>query len=193
MDEKIKLIADSFGKDRVKLNESLKDYTTGGYGGVAKLFWIAFNVVEITKMVKMARELKVPFFVFGSGSKIMISDKGFDGVVIKNRTSNIAVLGIKGKVSKGGLGVSEVLVEVESGTSIAKLVEFLKKQNLICQDLGEIVGTVGGNLFLNANLKRRVKAVKVLDEYSDIEEITMENLNLKKHIILSVIFNFKSL
>lgn len=193
MDEKLKLIANSFGKDRVKLNEPLKYYTALESNGLAKLFVIVFTVFEIIKIVKMARQLKVPVFIFGTGSKIMISDNGFDGVMIKNRTSCVAIKGIKGKVSKMGIGVDEVLVEAESGTSVNKLVEFLKTQNLIWQDLEGIGGTVGGNLFLNADLQKRVKSIKVLDEYSDIEEIKVDKLNLKKHIILSVIFRFKSL
>src|SRR3989344_6521577 len=131
MDEKLKLITDSFGKDRVKLNEPLKYHTILESSGLAKLFVIVFTALEIIKIVKMARELKVPVFIFGTGSKIMISDSGFDGVVIKNRTSGVIIKGIKGKVSKTGLGVDEVLIEVESGTSVNKLVESLKNQNLI--------------------------------------------------------------
>ena len=193
MDEKLKLITDSFGKDRVKLNEPLKYHTILESSGLAKLFVIVFTALEIIKIVKMARQLKVPVFIFGTGSKIMISDSGFDGVVIKNRTSGVIIKGIKGKVSKTGLGVDEVLIEVESGTSVNKLVESLKNQNLIWQDLEGIVGTIGGNLFLSADLQKRVKSIKVLDEYSDIEEIGVDKINPKKHIILSVVFKFKSL
>ena len=193
MDEKIKLIVDSFGKDRMKLNEPLRYHTALASSGLAKLFIITFTTAEIIKIVKMSRQLKVPLFIFGTGSKIMISDQGFDGVVIKNRTSGVVIKGIKGKVSKMGLGVDEALVEAVSGTSINKLVEFLKNQNLIWQDLEGIVGTIGGNLFLNVDLQKRVKSIKVLDEYSDIEEIGAEQLNFKKQIILSVVFKFKSL
>lgn len=192
MENKIKLIADSFGRDRVKLNEPVKDHTTMRRGGKAALFMIAFKKGEIIRMVKMARELNVPLFIFGTGSKMMISDSVFAGVVIKNRTSNISVIGIKGKVQRDGLGVREALVEVESGTSIAKLVEFLKKQNLIYQDLEGIVGTVGGNLFLNTGLQEKVQSIKILDEYSNEEGVSMITLNLNKHIILSAIFKFKS-
>ncbi len=193
MEEKLKLLVDSFGKDRVKLGEPFKFHTALSSKGLAKLFIIAFTTSEIIKAVKMSRFLKIPVFIFGTGSKIMISDQGFNGVVIKNRTSGVVIKGIKGKVSKDGLGVDEALVEAESGTSVVKLVEFLKKQSLIYQDLEGVNGTIGGNLFLNADLQKRVKSIRVLDEFSDIEEINIDRLNPKKQIILSVVFKCKSI
>lgn len=192
MENKIKLLADSFGKDRVKFDESLISHTAIRSGGSVSLFIIAFTINEIVRIIKLARELKLPFLVFGTGSKILISDKGFIGVVIKNRTSLIAIKGIKGKVSKTGLGVDEALVEADSGTSILKLVEFLKDQNLIWQDLDGLSGSIGGNLFLNKELRSRVKSIKILDEYSDIEDVELAKLNLRKQIILSVILRCKS-
>lgn len=193
MDEKIKLIVDSFSKDRIKLHEPLKYHTALKSMGEAELFIIAFTAQEIIRIVKMSRQLKVPFFIFGTGSKIMISDQGLKGVVIKNRTSGVVIKGIKGKVSKSGLGVDEALVEVESGTSINKLVEFLKKQKLIWQDLEGMAGTIGGNLFLNADLQKRVKSIKILDEFSDMEEIEIDKLRIRQHIILSVVLVCKAL
>ncbi len=193
MDSKFKLIIDSFGKDRFKFDEELKNFTSLEVGGPAKLFFIAFTVTELIKIISMCRQLKLPFFIFGTGSKIMISSQGFKGVVIKNRTSGLAIKGIKGKVSKIGLGVDEALIEAESGISINKLVEFLQVQKLIWQDLESIVGTIGGNLFLNADLQKRVKSIKVLDEFSDIEEISIEQLKIREHIILSVVLICKAL
>ncbi|MBI2599944.1 hypothetical protein HYW43_03425 [Candidatus Daviesbacteria bacterium] len=76
MDSKYKLIIDSFGKEKFKFNESLKDYTFLQAGGPAKVFFIAFTTNELVKLVKMCRELKLPFFMFGTGSKIMMSGIG---------------------------------------------------------------------------------------------------------------------
>src|SRR3989344_443198 len=117
MDSKFKLIVDYFGKDRFKFNESLKEYTALSSGGKADIFFIAFTISELIKIVGMCRQLKLPFFIFGIGSKIMISDAGFPGLVIKNRTKNITTISVKGKVSKVGIGVEEALIEVDSGVS----------------------------------------------------------------------------
>src|SRR3989344_5698441 len=144
MDNKLKLIANYFGIDRVKFNEPVSKYTTLIAGGPAKLFFIAFTKQEFIKMIKICRELKVPFFVFGTGSKMIISDSGFDGVVIKNRTKNIQIVSIKGKVSKSGIGVEEALVEVDSGVSNLKFAEFLDSQKLLSDDFKNRAGSLGG-------------------------------------------------
>lgn len=192
MNDKFKLIIDSFGKDRFKFNEPLKNYTALNIGGPAKLFFIAFTTSELIEIVKMSRQLEVPFFLFGTGSKMMFSDQGFDGLVIKNRTKNIQTVSVKGRVSRLGIGVEEALTEVDSGVSINKFVEFLNSQDLQTLEFKNIPGSIGGNLFLNKSLQTRVKSIKVLDLQSEIDEIEADELSLKKHIILSAVFRIKA-
>lgn len=192
MDEKFKLIVDSFGSDRFKLNEPLKNHTFLQVGGPAKFFFIAFTISDLIKLVSMCRDLKLPFFIFGTGSKIMISDLGFDGLVIQNRTRNIQTISVKGKVSKLGIGVEEALVEVESGVSITKLCENLDSQDFAFEELRGIPGTLGGNLFISEVLQRKVKSIKVLDLNCDIWEIEPSQLRAKLHIILSAVFEVKA-
>lgn len=192
MDSKIKLIADSFGRDRVKLNEPLKDHAALQVGGPANLFFIALTESEMVKMINTCRQLKVPLFLFGTGSKIMISDRGFNGVVIKNRTSNIKVVSVKGKVSKYGIGVAEALVEVASGVSINKFVEFLDSQNFNSLEFSGIPGSIGGNLFLNRALQEKVESIKVIDANCKLIKITAKELSLNKHLIISTVFRIKA-
>lgn len=192
MDNKYKLIIDSFGKDRFKFNEPIKDYTALEVGGPAKLFFIAFSTVELAKIINMCRQLRVSFFLFGTGSKIMISDNGFPGLVIKNRTKKIEITSIKGKVSKFGIGVEEALIEVEGGVSIVKFVEFLNSQGLVSSEFLNLPGSIGGNLFLSKILQKVSKSIKVLNLRSQIEEITSSELSLKKHIMLSALLRIKA-
>lgn len=192
MDGKFKLIVDSFGADRFKFREPLKDYTALQVGGPAKLFFIAFTSLELIKIIKMCRDLKLPFFLFGTGSKIMISDAGFDGLVIKNRTKNIQTVSVKGKVTKFGIGVEEALIEVDSGVSINKFIEYLKSQNLSSVQFMGIPGSIGGNLFLSGFLQSHAKSIKVLSLDCEIEQTGPLELNAKKHIILSAVFKVKA-
>lgn len=192
MDSKYKLIVDSLGRDRFKFNEPLKDYTASGVGGSAELFFIAFTERDLISIVSMCRQLKLPYFLFGTGSKIMISDLGFDGLVIKNRTKNIQTVSVKGKVTKVGIGVEEALVEVESGVSIKSFVEYLNSQGLEASGFDDIPGSIGGNLLLNRFLQNCTKSIKVLDLKSEIEQINISSLSLKNHIILSAVFRIKA-
>lgn len=192
MDSKFKLIINSFGKDRFKFNEPLKDYTALGVGGPAKLFFIAFTAQELVSIVSMCRELKLPYFLFGTGSKSMISDLGFKGLVIKNRTKNIQTQSIKGKVTKFGIGVEETLVEVESGVSINRFVEYLDSQSLETLGFDSLSGSIGGSLFLSRFLQNQAKSIKVLDLDSEIRQINVSSLSLKEHIIISAVFKIKA-
>ena len=192
MGGKFKLIIDSFGADKFKLDEPIKNYTYSALGGPAKLFFIAFTLRELIKIIDMCRQLGLPFFLFGTGSKILISDLGFDGLVIKNRTKNINIVSVKGKVSKLGIGIEEALVEVESGVSMKKFSEFLDAQGLQSYDFSNLPGSIGGNLLVNSFLQMKAKSIKVLDQKSGTWDIEPKELSLKKHIILSSIFRIKA-
>lgn len=192
MDTKLKLIADTFGLDRVKFNQPLAEFTTLKVGGIASLFFIAFTQKELLRMIEFCRDLKVPFFIFGTGSKMMISEKGFLGVVIKNRTKNTKIISIKGKVGKGVIGVESALIEIESGLSMNSFVEFLDKQGLQSSTFINSSGSLGGNLFINQDLQEKIESVKTLDEDSNIEEISIDRLSLQKHVILSAVLRIKS-
>ncbi|MBI2596978.1 FAD-binding protein [Candidatus Daviesbacteria bacterium] len=192
MDSKYKLIIDSFGVERFKFNEPLKNFTVLQVGGPAELFFVAFTISELVKIIKMCRQLKLNFFLFGTGSKFCMSDLGYSGLVIKNRTKNIQTISIKGKVTKFGIGVEEAIIEVDSGVSINKFCEYLQSQNLELDLLKDIPGSIGGNLFLNRFLQTKVKSIKVLDQMSEIEDVSVGDLKLGKMIILSAVFRIKA-
>lgn len=192
MDNKFKLIIDSFGRDKFKFDEPISNYTALNVGGPAKLFFIAFTTVELVKIIKMCRDLRLPYFLFGTGTKMMISDQGFLGLVIKNRTKNIQTISVKGKVSRFGVGVEEALIEVDSGVSMGKFAEELAGQNLSVEGFKDIPGSIGGNLLVSTFLQKLVKSIKVLGQGSQVEEIDSGSLSLKKHIILSAVFKIKA-
>lgn len=192
MDNNFKLIVDSIGADRFKFDEPIANFTTLNIGGPAKLFFIAFTTAELIKIVKMCRQLKLPLFLFGTGSKIMISDQGFNGLVIKNRTKNIQTISVKGKVSRFGIGVEEALIEVDSGVSMNKFAESLESQNLSSVGFKDVPGSIGGNLFLNLSLQIKAKSIKVLTSDSEVEVIEPKSLRARLHIILSAIFKVKA-
>lgn len=192
MDSKFKLIIDLFGREKFKFNEPLKNYTALGVGGPAKLFFVAFSLQELIKIVKMCRELSLPLFIFGTGSKMMISDVGYDGLVIKNRTHQIQTISVKGRATRFGIGVEEALVEADSGVSISKFCEYLQSQNLDSSLFKNIPGSIGGNLLINRFLQSKAKSIKVLDQTSEIDEISAMSLKVNKQIILSAVFKIKA-
>ncbi len=80
---KYQLLLKSIGENYFKEQEPLKYHTYLKLGGPAKLFFVALKVREIVKIITACRELKLPYLIFGTGSKMAIADSGFEGVVIK--------------------------------------------------------------------------------------------------------------
>lgn len=69
---------------RVARHEPLAPYTTFRIGGPADLFYEATTADELATSVLTARELGVPHFVLGLGANILVGDRGFRGLVIRN-------------------------------------------------------------------------------------------------------------
>jgi len=67
----------------IKKNVLLKNYTTFKIGGRAKYFYAAKNKEDLIRAITLAKKMKLPFFILGGGSNLLISDRGFNGLVIK--------------------------------------------------------------------------------------------------------------
>jgi len=67
----------------MKKNVSLKKYTTFQIGGRARYFFTAKTKHELIGALKWAKKKSLSFFILGSGSNVLISDRGFEGLVIK--------------------------------------------------------------------------------------------------------------
>ena len=73
---------------RVARDVPLAPFTTFKIGGPADLFFEARTADELANAVGVGRELGVPYFVLGLGANILIGDRGFRGLVIRNVASN---------------------------------------------------------------------------------------------------------
>jgi UDP-N-acetylmuramate dehydrogenase len=69
---------------RVGRGVMLAPFTTFKIGGPADLFFEARTADELGNAVAIARELGAPYFVLGLGANILIGDRGFRGLVIRN-------------------------------------------------------------------------------------------------------------
>ena len=187
---KLKLIELELGSVRVKYNEPLKYHVASPTEANAKCFYVATTIKELTRVLELAKELKVPFFFYGAGTKVLITED-IEGLTIQNRTSGIRVSGVKGKVSVNGIGVDEAMVEIESGVSLQKSNDFLKDQKLRQFNFPYIPNsTIGGSLYVTPPLQDLVQKVKV---FQDGEISDIDVLDLKRNdYVLSVILKVKA-
>lgn len=67
--------------------------TTLGLGGPAAFLLRAQHVDHVIAAVASAASQGLPLFVLGGGSNVVVSDDGFDGLVVKVETRGVTVLG----------------------------------------------------------------------------------------------------
>ena len=119
-------------------NVPLAPLTTLGVGGPARYFFRARSEPDIAAAFEFARRRDVEVFVMGGGSNILVSDTGFDGLVLQ--------IGIRGIVTaaENDSGAS-VLVTAAAGEDWDKLVGYCVDRDLAgIECLSGIPGFVGG-------------------------------------------------
>jgi len=139
----------------VKKNILLKDYTTFKIGGPAKYFFEAKTKEDIIKAIIVAKQLKLPFFVLGNGSNLLVADKGYKGLIIR--------------IMNYELGIKNKKIMVGAGVTLGKVIATATKNNLSGLEWGiGIPGTIGGAVWGNAGAFKKsmqdiITSVEVLD------------------------------
>lgn len=125
----------SFDQSQIRENIPLAPLTTLGVGGPARYFIQATSEHDVLAAFAYAKEKDLPVFVLGGGSNILVSDQGFDGLVIQ--------IAIKG-VSFDNDG-DTTMVSAAAGEDWDDLVETCVNQGLAgIECLSGIPGFVGG-------------------------------------------------
>lgn len=143
----------------------LAPLTTFRIGGHASYFCAVSTVDELREAVAFTREKKVPFFVLGEGSNLLVSDKGYAGLVIRMNIRGIKIKDVEG----GPANVVRKELEVGAGENWDSLVAFAVSQKLYgLENLSLIPGTVGAAPVQNigaygAEAKDVISTVEVFD------------------------------
>lgn len=72
-------------------NVRLANFTTAHVGGPAAGLLPVHTTAELEKAVRLLWDLAVPFHILGSGSNVLVSDSGYPGLVLVNRTRNVKI------------------------------------------------------------------------------------------------------
>lgn len=120
----------------IQRNVALAPYTTFGIGGPADYFCLAKSKAELVSAVRHARSAGLAWFVLGCGANILVGDRGFRGLVIKNEADAVAIEG--------------TALTAESGITIARLIELTVPKGLSgFEPYVEIPSTLGGAMWQN--------------------------------------------
>lgn len=147
----------------IKKNIILAPHTTFKIGGPAKYFIEVNSKEEIIEAANWAKEKNLPIFVLGGGSHIVISDRGFDGLVIKIQNSKFQILNYR--------------VTAWAGTPLAKLVVESTKSGLTGLEWAiGIPGTLGGAVCNNSGAYARA----IADIFESAEVFSLKDLIVEK-------------
>jgi UDP-N-acetylmuramate dehydrogenase len=122
---------------RLRRGERLAPYTTFRIGGPADFLYDATSADDLANAILAARELGVPHFVLGLGANILVGDRGFRGLVIRNAARHFSF-------TDGGK------LWVESGAVMAEIIpEAVERGWSGLEHFVGIPSTVGGAIWQN--------------------------------------------
>lgn len=123
-----------------KIDEPMKKHSSFGIGGKAKILFLPQKKEDLKFILKYSVKNKIDTFFMGSGSNILMSDKGFDGILISlKRSFKNIVFNDNGEIVAG------------SGVMLRRMVKEAIDKNLKgLESLAGVPGTLGGALYMNA-------------------------------------------
>ena len=149
----------------IKQNIILAPYTTFRIGGPAKFFVEVASEENLVEALGYAEENNLSFFVLGGGSNILVSDKGFDGLVIRLKGSS-------------DYEAEDNSITSWAGESLSSVVNFARDNGLSgLECINGIPGTLGGAIRGNAGaydineigIGSMVESVRVLEVENNLK------------------------
>lgn len=173
---------------------SLREYNTFRIGGKCQALVSINSVNSLVRLLSFLKGKNINYQIIGRGSNIIVSDKGYEGVIllIGGDFSDIKITGNK-VICQSGAKLSSVCLEVQ-------------KHGLSgMENLYGIPGTVGGALYMNAGaygteISDVIESAEYLDSDGNIYSISESDMNLsyrhsifseKDRIIISAVFRLE--
>ncbi|MCD8098623.1 MAG: UDP-N-acetylmuramate dehydrogenase [Lachnospiraceae bacterium] len=143
-------------EERVLPDEPMKFHTTFRVGGPARYLVEPQSVPELRAVIDLCHTQKMPWYIVGNGSNLLVSDEGYDGVVI-HLFRNVS-----------GMRAEETHLVLQAGVQIVRAAKFALEHSLTGLEFASgIPGTIGGAMVMNAGayggeMKDVVRRVRVL-------------------------------
>lgn len=114
-----------------------------GTGGVARLYTEPTTALEFQDALLYAQATHLNLFILGQGANVLISDDGFDGLVIKPQLKTINALDDE-------YNSCQVIVTAGAGVTLSELIEYCLDNGITgLEEFSGIPGSVGGSTFIN--------------------------------------------
>ncbi|NFE84907.1 UDP-N-acetylmuramate dehydrogenase [Clostridium botulinum] len=188
------LFSNLYKDTQIQENAKMSEHINFRVGGPVDILLTPNTKQQIVETIKICKENKIPFYVLGNGSNVLVKDSGIRGVVIKlSEFDNIVRTGNTIKAESGAL-----LKDVSAEALKASLTGF----EFACG----IPGSVGGAVFMNAGaydgeISFVIKEAEVMSEDGKIITLSKDQLELgyrtsaimkKNYIVITATFCFES-
>lgn len=159
-------------EEQIRTEEPMRDHTTFRIGGPAAFFVMPKTAEEVKNTVRLCRERKVPYYIVGNGSNLLVSDQGYEGVIIQifKQMNRIEVEG--------------TVIRAQAGALLSAIANRALDMGLAGFEFAAgIPGTLGGACVMNAGayggeMKDVLIEVTVLNEEGEIVTIPKDELEL---------------
>ena len=159
-------------EERIKVQAMMKEHTTFRVGGPADVLVSPQSVEELTRILSLAKEDQIPYYVIGHGSNLLVGDGGIRGLVIEFG-KEYAEITWDGNIS----------LTVQAGCMMSTAANFAYKHGLTGMEFAAgIPGTLGGAIRMNAGayggeMKDIVKTVTVMLPDGDVKVLDRDEMH----------------
>lgn len=166
--------------EEITENEMMKLHTTFHLGGPAKYYIKPKSINKIIKILGLCKEYSIEYFISGNGSNLLVSDYGYDGLIINILEPNFSEL----KTEK----IDDTTFKVIVGGGILMRHLAIKMCLLSLtglEDIIDIPGTIGGGIIMNASaggkglIYNSLEKVKVITPEGEIKELSKKECELR--------------
>lgn len=157
-------------EENLRLHEPMNKHTSFRTGGEAAAFIQVENKEQLKKVLYYLQKTETEYFVLGNGTNLLVSDRGYDGVVIQigSKMSDIQIEGNR--------------LYVQAGALLSQVAKRAWEAGLAGMEFASgIPGSVGGGIVMNAGaydgeMERIVECVTVLNEDGELMELNHDTM-----------------
>lgn len=174
------------GENRVLTEEPMKKHTTFRIGGNARFLVMVETKQELITLISYLEEQKQAYYILGNGSNLLVSDEGYDGVMVKLRGDFLRTELVEQRVNLSEASFEKCsqespkkkdenqpvkrMIKVGAGALLSSAAYFAQQNGLAKMEFASgIPGTIGGALVMNAGayggeMSQIVHRVEILED-----------------------------
>ncbi len=157
-------------QENISLQEAMAGHTTFRIGGPADCFVKIETENQLIKALALFWQYKVPYYIIGNGSNLLVGDAGCRGVVLQ----------IADKMNQIQVNGEEIIAD--AGVTMSRVARTAWEHGLEGLEFASgIPGTIGGGVVMNAGayggeMCQVVTSVRIIDDIGQVQEIPVDEM-----------------